>query len=746
MEKSKNIIDSLSWKAELSSYKRIGSAFLCRPLFVAEGDSKIAPGYTLLGDNGDARIFISHDSDIWDGDEKRPALSPERQKACRKGIFGHELLHQRFTNFKAEKAIVSQFDSKPAGELFAQFANILEDPAIEYMAELVFGGPLLKSLQYVIAETYKITAPLEEAQEPLVQYIAALIMFGDMGILKGNFTFPESEEVFLKTAPLFFEGIHEPNGYKRLLIAKKIMEEARPLWEELVKEQEKFEEVMKELRKTLAELGKSAMSGSGFGETGPKSEGEESSKDARRKITIKKVSKEEFDEMKGSSSSGGELPEGDITIYECDEADGEDGSGSGLSLDGETENDESENGSPDEDADGKDSDGKDSKGKDSDGKDSDGKNSDGKDSDSKLEKKAPKSKEKCSKDHPGRHQKASNVDLKIKNNDALKNGDGGGWTFDEAEYELTEEDVAEIRKESERERMLQEKAALSEEEDFAPLPDFDITSPALQHRSCLNINVSSTDTSDQSLAYAKLMHLYGGKIKSVTSQIKKIFEQDYEETLHHTSGKVNLLRSSSGRVSSRIFDRRRLPTGKRDLCVFLLVDESGSMCSNGKDRAARECCIALAEIFKNLDVPCYIMGFTADEQGHDVVHFHYTKWKNTLKERWNLLNIQARSNNLDGYSIRYATQLIKKRNETNKLLIVLSDGQPAASRYNDGIADTKAAVRDAKKYTHVLGVAIGNSDTETIHYMYEREFLHASCVDDLFFGLAKELKNMFKSW
>ena len=46
----------------------------------------------------------------------------------------------------------------------------------------------------------------------------------------------------------------------------------------------------------------------------------------------------------------------------------------------------------------------------------------------------------------------------------------------------------------------------------------------------------------------------------------------------------------------------------------------------------------------------------------------------------------------------------------------------------------------------VLGVAIGNSDTEEIYYMYEKDFLLVSHIDDLFSGLSKQLQKMVKSW
>ena len=59
--------------------------------------------------------------------------------------------------------------------------------------------------------------------------------------------------------------------------------------------------------------------------------------------------------------------------------------------------------------------------------------------------------------------------------------------------------------------------------------------------------------------------------------------------------------------------------------------------------------------------------------------------------------------------------------------------------------ETLDLIREAKKKNHVLGVAIGNSDTDTIYNMYERNFLHISEVTDLFNGLQKEIRNIFKN-
>ena len=89
---------------------------------------------------------------------------------------------------------------------------------------------------------------------------------------------------------------------------------------------------------------------------------------------------------------------------------------------------------------------------------------------------------------------------------------------------------------------------------------------------------------------------------------------------------------------------------------------------------------------------------------------------------------------------------MKKKNAKHKLLIVLSDGEPAACNYYDGLADTTEAIRDARKEASVLGVAIGNNDTEKIFSMYGRDFLHVSEVNDLYNNLSQKVKELIKGW
>lgn len=694
---------------------------------IRRATSNVAPGYTLPS----GEIYLAENDDLFEG------LNEIEKYAAREGIGVHEILHQILTDFDYEEFVIK---SLPANQrkIFSTIANVLEDPAIEYFAGKYFGGNKLKSLKFIIHHTWKKSPKIAEPYKslfgmqtpsPFSQVMSALIQFGDMGMLKGNFESKEAEEVFYKIINRFYDGIVEPIGANRIRIAKEIFDETRCLWEREIEEQEKFEKFMEELSKILGDKFAGEMTGSGSGEsgeTGGSSSSESgSSKDKRRKEILKKS---------GNSGSG---KKGDKNDKKSDDKDGS-GSDSKKDKNGKDKN-------------GKDSkDGKNGSGDKKDGSqegngESKGQNNDSNSSSSDSSSEANSNDADSNSNNGQQRIPANDGDGKVEKNDAAiyEHGDEGQEsTYDEEEYQLSEEDIEYIRNEAEKIHDRYNAECSESDSDKAIPENFDIESPTLRGRTCLNRNV--TNDRDISAEYDRLLAKLSPDIRSTVAQIKKIIEQDYEEKIYKTTGRINLHRIYGGRITARMFDKKQEPTGKRNLAVGILVDESGSMSGSGKYTAAGQSCVALAEIFNKLEIPVYVMGFTADMDGYDIVHYHYMKWNNTLNNRQKLLNISARYNNCDGYSIRYMTKLLKKRKEQHKLLIVLSDGQPAARDYRDGIADTKAAIRDARNHAHVLGVAIGNSDTETINNMYERNFLHISNVSDLFYGLSKELKNIFK--
>lgn len=702
---------------------------------VRKGQSSIAPGYTLPT----GEIYLAEEDELFEG------LTEEQKYAAREGIGVHEILHQLLTDFDYEEFVIM---SLPANErkIFSSIANILEDPAIEYFAGNYFGGHKLKSLQFIIHHTWKVSPGISEpiqglfgkqTPSPFGQLTRALIHFGDMGMLKGKFESKEAEEIFYKIIGRFYEGVVEPLGENRVRIAKEIFDETRPLWEKDLEEAEKMEKLMEELSKILSDKFSGEMTGSGSGESGESGESSgssssgKSSKDKRRQDMVKKSGS-------GSGKKGDKKDGEDSSSGSKGDKNGKDKNGKDKNGKGKDSKNESSDGSSKEKG-GKDSqDGNGGK----DGKDGqNSQNNQNSSSDSEAN-----SSDSDSNSNAGQERiPANDGDGRVEKNDAAiyEHGDEGEEsTYDEMEYELSEADIEYIREESEKIHDRYSDETSDSVSDTATPENFPIETPALRGKSCLNKNVSNDR--DISAEYDRLLSKLSPQIRATVQQIKKIIEQDYESKVFKASGKINFDRLNSGRLTPTVFQRRVEPNGKRNLAVGILVDESGSMSSSGKYTAAGQSCVALAEIFNKLEIPVYVMGFTADMDGYDIVHYHYMKWNNTLHNRQKLLNISARYNNCDGYSIRYMTKILRKRKEKNKLLIVLSDGQPAARDYRDGIADTKAAIREARKHSHVLGVAIGNSDTETINNMYERNFLHISNVGDLFYGLSNELKNIFK--
>lgn len=257
---------------------------------------------------------------------------------------------------------------------------------------------------------------------------------------------------------------------------------------------------------------------------------------------------------------------------------------------------------------------------------------------------------------------------------------------------------------------------------------------------CQNVFVDFKASATSIQAYHQIVASMSGGIASLTSQLGRILRNRQEERMYKPSGKVSIKRLNGGRITSRVFTKRKLPDAT-EMAVALAIDISGSM-SGAKIAVAQKSAIALAEVFGNLDIPLYVFGFSADEDGFDVSHFHYINWSNKKPERLRLLGVKARANNFDGYSIRYATELLRRKDADKKLLLVISDGNPAACayRYISGIQDVQLAVGEANRVATTIGILLGNLDPKYHRQMYGYNFVHCNRVQELFPQLARILK------
>jgi hypothetical protein len=236
--------------------------------------------------------------------------------------------------------------------------------------------------------------------------------------------------------------------------------------------------------------------------------------------------------------------------------------------------------------------------------------------------------------------------------------------------------------------------------------------------------------------------IYRRDIKMVKPQISKLKRKIQ---LYGNREKFTIRNQKRGRLDKRML--HRIPMDRRDifntvitkedkpLDVCLLVDESGSM--GGIMQYARQSCIAVKEALEeNAMLDLWVMGHTAD--GHDGWHAdpkstNMTVYHSpTITDRpFALGGMRARYENRDGNAILSAAQRVKEETDnpaSNKLMIVFSDGSPAAIGYGGtrGIEHTAKAVKglEAKGWS-VIQVGFGGA-----HYQ-ERMFSNHIYVNDI---------------
>lgn len=655
------------WQAEKKLYEKVFLLITGRPTHV-----KDATGGELGYTSSQGDIYVAEKPSVMEAKD-----GEEKTSFFRRGVFTHEMLHQLFTPFDYFERVINTLPSCER-QIFGTIMNVLEDPAIEYFAPVKVGGTFLKSLLYTIRKIYHTSPPVETSETAFGQYVSALIHFGDLGLIKGSFTFPEAKEIFNKTAPLFYKGIREKDGKVRVDIAKEIFRISEPLW----RAEADIQKVLEELASLLAQNAISAMRGDGEGGNPSFSPADDDVGDAI-KAFIESLSEDEA--RKEADGSAGEDGTDDKEKPEKPEKSKHK---SVQSTESETE---------DEDAD-----------------------------------RAEKP------EHPPTTEKAHAETEDGTPCDSPAPGEGYlDWEerfFEDNSSVLDDikEDVIETSKEAEKE-------ARAEAGDTSPLDE------------CKNITQKGGSCLNERALVGK-PEIYSEKLSELEKTIRVIVRaiqrhatDKSEDKERGKKGRLNLPRTQTGRVTTRLFDRRQEGEKLTDFAVAIAVDESGSM-NGSRIRAAKDTAIILAEVFAKLDIPVYIMGFTADTRCYDTIHTHYITWNNKKGDRERLINLEAKANNRDGVSIRYLAEILCKKPAERKLLVIISDGYPAANNYENGRADTANAVREAKKKVSVLGVAVGNASTDAIKSFYGNDFLHISDAKDLATLLPQRIAKIFKSW
>jgi len=187
------------------------------------------------------------------------------------------------------------------------------------------------------------------------------------------------------------------------------------------------------------------------------------------------------------------------------------------------------------------------------------------------------------------------------------------------------------------------------------------------------------------------------------------------------------------RNDGRVFYNSRLPQEPMEMAVAVLVDESGSM--SGKDRAtsARAASIVLYDFCRGLNIPIAIYGHTEFNTGVNIyAHAEFGTMDNN--DRYRLMDISSRSGNRDGAALRFTAERLVRRPEPLKLLILISDGQPAGygSYYGTAAEEDLRGIKNEykRKDVQLFAAAIGD-DKENIQRIYGDGFLDITDLNKL---------------
>ena len=180
----------------------------------------------------------------------------------------------------------------------------------------------------------------------------------------------------------------------------------------------------------------------------------------------------------------------------------------------------------------------------------------------------------------------------------------------------------------------------------------------------------------------------------------------------------------SGISSRRLYDAKKRywyrnveDLGVPDIAILVLIDGSGSM--GGKRReSAMVSCVVLHEVLKKRSIAHAIVEHRAIYDEPTVHHNILVDFAAREEEKYNILSLKADEGTREGLSLYWAERyIISKTTNAEKLIIVLSDGEPAHSIDGDecylaplSIKDTANAVaKITRRGTDIIAVALDDA-------------------------------------
>jgi cobalamin biosynthesis protein CobT len=231
------------------------------------------------------------------------------------------------------------------------------------------------------------------------------------------------------------------------------------------------------------------------------------------------------------------------------------------------------------------------------------------------------------------------------------------------------------------------------------------------------------------LTYQAIKSAMGPELGTVRRKLERVLMAMKESNWENgkRSGRLNVRRNARKIIELRpdVF-KKRVEENTINAAMSLLIDLSGSMSSDGKLRLATQATIAVVEALDGTGIPIEVSGhhtfiselsrrawddMDAEEQrrvsrAQNIRNRVFKGFDDPLSRCRNALGGMPRMSsgaNADGDAILMAAKRLLDRREDRKVMLVLSDGQPAYSSHN---RDIHQHTRDCVQWCVEQGIEI----------------------------------------
>ena len=232
---------------------------------------------------------------------------------------------------------------------------------------------------------------------------------------------------------------------------------------------------------------------------------------------------------------------------------------------------------------------------------------------------------------------------------------------------------------------------------------------------------------ESNLTYYKVKESIESQINSLVNALKIHITPEKRNKItdgHRSGHKINLNRAmmleSDPSLYDTIWHRRLKVATRRSVCFSILLDLSGSMQYDNKIQNALSALVLISEALTKLEIPFAISGFNVEKK--EIKNFDESVQERMVSSIGELEEITVENwANHDGKFLMIAAEEMNQRDEHDKFLIVISDGDPVG-QYTDGEKELKDAISIVESMPNgpvLIGLGIGaGTDHVTKYYAH----------------------------